>query len=70
MMGGFRKKENYHKSDEQRVAVIKHILNTSSIIDSPATEFCLLSSTDTVLHGLVVLNPHKGAYSVFLAGFL
>lgn len=38
-MGGFRKKENYHKSDEQRVAVIKHILNTSSIIDSPATDF-------------------------------
>lgn len=38
MMGGLRKKENYHKSDEQRVAVIKHILNTS-IIDSPATDF-------------------------------
>lgn len=38
MMGGLRKKENYCKSDEQRVAVIKHVLNTS-ITDSLATDF-------------------------------
>lgn len=67
-MMGLSKKENYLKSDEQRVAVIKHVLNTSTTDSQPLT-WCLLSSTDTVLHWLLVLNPHKGAHSVFVPGF-
>lgn len=69
--GRFKEKnENYCKSDEQKLTVIKHVLNTD-IRDSPTLTFCFLPSfPDTVLLWLFVLNPYKGAYSVFLASFL
>lgn len=57
-----QKKENDLKSDEQRVAVIKHVLNTSTTDSQPVT-WCLLSSTGAAL-AACIQSTQRGTFCV------
>lgn len=56
--GGLGKKENYLKPDEQRVAVIKHVLNTSITDCEPQLGVCCLALA------ACIESPQRGTFCV------